>query len=104
VDLFNLLVAERESRYFGRALLEFLLPWARAGGDDLSRSYCARLGIEICPERLEGLAIAWWLERVARELKTYGDRLRRPVWMHENVDSVVAALVGSGPQAGGVRR
>ena len=91
-DLFNLLVAERASRYFGRALITFLLPWARAGGDDISRAYCQRLCLQIGPDRLEQLAIAWWLERITRELETYGDRAHRPAWLHENVEFVVDAL------------
>jgi thiamine kinase-like enzyme len=93
LDLINLRVGERESKYFGRALSEHLLPWARAGGDATSRAYCERLGLDLGPSQLEGLAIAWWLERVARELEEYGDRFRRPEWMRRNVELVLDALL-----------
>ena len=42
-----------------------LLPWARAGGDRLTRDYCHRLGIEVDPPALEALAVAYWLDRAA---------------------------------------
>ena len=87
-----MLTAEREPRYFGRALVEYLLPWARGGGDDLSRAYCERLGLDVGSQRLEALAFAYWLDRAARELETYGDRARRPVWLYENVERVTRAL------------
>lgn len=94
LDVLNLLVGEREPRHFGRALTSYLLPWARAGGDDLSRAYCDRLGLQLGAPQLRGLAIAWWLERAARELQTYGDRVRRPVWIQQNLEAVLAVLLG----------
>jgi hypothetical protein len=93
LDLINLLVGERESKYFGRALYDYLLPWARAGGDAVSRAYCDRLGLDIGPSQLEALSVAWWLERVARELEEYGDRVRRPEWLERNVALVLDALL-----------
>jgi aminoglycoside phosphotransferase (APT) family kinase protein len=96
VDLLNLYTAEHEPRYFGRALVEYLLPWARSGGDDIARAYCDRLGIGIRPGVLEALAIACWLERAARELETYGDRIGRPAWLLNNVEVALRALVGPG--------
>jgi hypothetical protein len=99
LDLLNLLTAEREPKHFGRALLEYLLPWAYAGGDDLSRAYFQRLGLDVGSDRLEALVVAYWLERSARELESYGDRARRPVWLLENVELVVRELVDG--RAGG---
>jgi hypothetical protein len=93
LDLMNLLVSEREPRHFGRALMTYLMPYAAAGGDDLTRAYCERLGLELTTFQFEALAIAWWLDRVARELQNYGDRMRRPVWVDENVRSVLTALL-----------
>lgn len=93
LDLVNLLAAERARRYFGRAIRTYLLPAARAGGDAPMRTYCERLGLALSPVQLEAIAIAWWLERVARELQTYGDRVKRPIWIQENVTFVVDELV-----------
>ena len=92
LDVLGLLVGERGSRYFGRTLHDYLLPWARAGGDDLSRDYCRRLDLDVGAAELEALAIAYWLDRAARELETYADRVRRPAWLRANVLDVVPAL------------
>jgi aminoglycoside phosphotransferase (APT) family kinase protein len=92
LDLLNLLASAREPKHFGRALVEYLLPWARTGGDELSRAYFERLGLEVGPEGLEALVVAYWLERSARELDSYGDRARRPIWLLENIELVVPEL------------
>jgi hypothetical protein len=98
LDLFNLLVAERECSNFGRGLVNYLLPVVRSAGNDPIARYCERVGVERDPELLEALAIAWWLERAAYELETYRDRRRRPAWLRQNVELVVAALLAEGPR------
>ena len=77
---------------WGPTLVEHLLPWARAGGDEPAREYCRRVGIEPTPERLEGLVAAYWLERLAYQLSTYADRSVRPRWLERNVTHVLRAL------------
>ncbi len=95
LDLLHLLLSahrDRTRQYLGSALVDHLLPWARSGGDDLVRSYLRQIDLELDPEQLERLAIAYWLDRMALEVKGFSDRARRPVWVRNNVDNVVAAL------------
>jgi hypothetical protein len=95
LDLFHLRLSSvfaQRRLFLGTALLEFLLPWARAGGDDLTRSYCERVGVEPTSQRLEDLVIAYWVTRTARELEMYADRVERPLWMKHNVDLVIDTL------------
>jgi len=79
-------------RDWGLTIVQGLLPWARDGGDELTRGFCRRLGIEPTEARLEALALAYWLERLAYQLSTYADRTERPVWVERNVDVVVRAV------------
>jgi Phosphotransferase enzyme family len=111
-DLFQLLAtAERERRRcsLGEALLGAVLPALRAGGDDLTRSYCERTGVPANPEVLEALAIAGWLQYVAYQLGVYADRGQRPRWVYGNLHRVLDTLqpdattpprVGTVPDAG----
>ena len=95
VDLLHLLLsAHREGtrEYLGPALVRHQLPWAETGGDEVVRSYCERLGIEVDATLLSRLVLAYWLSRVALELRSAPDRARRPVWMRNNVELVLDAL------------
>jgi phosphotransferase family enzyme len=78
---------------WGPLLLSRLLPWARAGGGDLIPDYMARLGISATPTELEALVGAYWLQRLAYQLTTYGDRAQRSQWLDRNVDLVAHALL-----------
>ena len=92
LDLFHLRLSsvfERTRQYLGTALVEHLVPWARAGGDEVARSYCAQIGLDPTAELLESLVVGYWLTRTARELEMYADRRQRPVWMRHNVAEVV---------------
>jgi aminoglycoside phosphotransferase (APT) family kinase protein len=98
IDLLHLRLStifQRRRQYLGDALVEHLLPWARAGGDEVARSYCRRIGLEIDPARLEALVAAYWITRTAQELGLYEDRVERPLWMRHNVEAVVPALASS---------
>jgi aminoglycoside phosphotransferase (APT) family kinase protein len=81
-------------RDWGVSIVEGLLPWARSGGDELTRGFCRRLGIEPTAALLEALAVAYWLERLAYQLSNLADRTERPVWVERNVDEVLRAVVG----------
>ena len=79
-------------RDWGLTVVRGLLPWARAGGDELTRGFCRRLGVQPSPALLEALAVAYWLERLGYQLSTYADRTERRVWLERNVDEVLRAL------------
>jgi phosphotransferase family enzyme len=98
LDLFKLLLeGDRLARRatLGASLVHFLLPWARAGGDETARGYCTRIGFDPEPRLLEHLLAAFWLDRFAYELRTVADRSERSDWMLSNIYNVVRALVPS---------
>lgn len=94
LDLLHLLLSahqERTRAYLGQALTGYLLPSLRAGVASVE-AYLRRIGLDLGPERVEQLAIAYWLDRMAQEAVSFADRARRPVWLRHNVDDVVAQL------------
>ena len=76
----------------GRRLTDMLLPFARAGGDERVRRYCAVTGTPADPRTLAGLAVAQWLTRMARELAPPLDPSRTSAWVAENLRTPLAAL------------
>jgi aminoglycoside phosphotransferase (APT) family kinase protein len=78
---------------WGRALLERLLPGARAGGDEPVRRYCREIGVEPDPRLLEAVAIAYWLEYASYQLRTHLDRRSQPAWLEGNIELVARELV-----------
>jgi phosphotransferase family enzyme len=96
LDFFKLILeAERLARRatLGASLVQFLLPWARSGGDEIARGYCSRIGLDPEPFLLERLVAAFWLDRFAYELQTFADRRTRTDWMHANIHTVIKELV-----------
>jgi aminoglycoside phosphotransferase (APT) family kinase protein len=89
-------VADRD---WGPTIVAGLLPWVAAGGDNVARAYCRRIGLEPSSAQLAALATAYWLERLAYQLRTFADRRRRPVWRERNVDLVLDALARFEPTA-----
>lgn len=71
-----------------------LWPLARAGGDARIRAHCDAVGVSKDAATLEALAIAYWLTRVARDLRTFADRPARGQWMEDNVRRPLAELAG----------
>jgi aminoglycoside phosphotransferase (APT) family kinase protein len=99
VDLFNFVLHEywaRAGGSLGAALVEWLVPWVRAGADERVRSYCDRLGLRLDGARLADVALAYWLERYAFQLAMYADRPQRRVWLEQNVLVVLRALSDGG--------
>lgn len=95
LDLFKLMF--EADRFAGRgtvgaSLVQFLLPWARAGGDEVARGYCSRIGFDPEPRLLERLVAAYWLDHYAYDLQTFSDRSARPDWMGANIEDVIPAL------------
>jgi aminoglycoside phosphotransferase (APT) family kinase protein len=76
----------------GTRLTRVLLPAAQHGGGDHMRSYCEATGTPQDQPTLTALAIAYWLDRVARELGSYGDRSGRASWIEANVHAPLRAL------------
>ena len=81
---------------WGPTIVSDLLPWAREGGDEVLRSLAQRIDVDVSPSKLEALAIAYWLARVAYQLSRYADRAERPIWMRQNVDAVLHELSATG--------
>jgi Phosphotransferase enzyme family len=81
---------------WGPSIVSDLLPWAREGGDDVLRTLARRIDVDVSPSKLEALVIAYWLARLRYQLSRYADRTERPVWMQQNVDSVLHALSALG--------
>lgn len=81
-------------RSHGRRCTAALWPLARSGGDERIRAYCEATATPREPATLEALAVAYWLTRVARDLRTFGDRAGRRRWMEENVHHPLAELAG----------
>lgn len=94
LDLLQLTVTRPplESRAFATVVADELLPWARAGGSVAARRYCEQLGLEGTAPLLRSLVLAFWLDRLARELDKCGDKGATPAWLARNVDPVLAAV------------
>jgi aminoglycoside phosphotransferase (APT) family kinase protein len=92
LDLLQLKVtgARLGDRPFGEVIARHLLPWARAGGDATTLTYCERVGFAAPPAVLERLVLAFWLDRLAQELAKCGDK-EVDSWVAENVRPVLAA-------------
>ena len=96
LDLIQLrinMVRAGTKQFLGPAIVDYLLPWAKAGGDDVTRAYASRLGVTTETSLLEALVVAYWLDRIGHELESHSDRAQRPVWMHRNVEFVLQGIV-----------
>jgi aminoglycoside phosphotransferase (APT) family kinase protein len=74
---------------WGRAVLDRLVPNARAGGDETVRRYCRGVGLDPDPELLEALVLAYWLEYAAYQLRAHPDRHDQPEWIERNLELVL---------------
>ena len=77
---------------WGRIVVARLLPWADSGGDELVGDYCRRLSFEPHPERLRGLALAFWLDLMALHLRLHPWRRNDSRWIGRNIDGVIRSL------------
>jgi hypothetical protein len=87
---------ELSGRHLGAIVVDDLLPLAQAGGDELLRRACRRIGIELTPRELVNLVGAYWLNAVAHEVADPDRDPDRPTdrrWRQVNVEHVVRALV-----------
>jgi aminoglycoside phosphotransferase (APT) family kinase protein len=74
---------------WGPGLVRHLVPWARSGGDEVARGYCARVGAPSGARWLEAAVLAYWLDRVAYQLRTHVHRHSQPRWLERNVAHVL---------------
>lgn len=100
LDLMHLLLlADRRARRLshGSRCTEVLLPLVQGGGDERLRRYCAEVGVPPEAAVLTGLALAYWVWRVGRDLRTYRDRPERPEWMEGNLHLPLRRLARLAP-------
>ena len=76
---------------WGPMIVRKLVPWARSNGDELVHDYCRRLGFSVDERRLAALVFAYWLDRVACQLRTHRHRLTDRRWLGRNVALVLRA-------------
>ncbi len=69
----------------GRTFSEVLWPLAKRGGDERIRLYCAETGTPCDVRTLEGLAMAHWLLRTARDGLVRVERVRSRRWFADNI-------------------
>jgi aminoglycoside phosphotransferase (APT) family kinase protein len=99
MDLLHLHVSSKRwltNGHLGPVLTNETLPWAREGGrsDDV-RDYCRRIDLELTSKQVEALVVAYWLDRIGYELRTFTDRTR-PSWVEQNVDAVLDTVLSGG--------
>lgn len=95
LDLFHLRATAEQARrrgHLGPVIVEHMIPWARAGGDEAARALAGRLAIEVEPRLLTVLVAAYWFDFLARDLRKWADRAEREPWLKENIDRVIPAL------------
>jgi hypothetical protein len=81
-----------EDDEWGRTIVDHLLPWADAGGDEVTRDYCRRVGFEPDPAHLRALALAFWLDLIALHLRLHPFRRGDRRWIERNIDLVARAV------------
>ena len=92
LDLFQLRINAEQPHVdlaWGPTIVRHLLPQARAGGDALTRTFCARIEIAPTREQLTALVAGYWLDRLAYQLGSYAERRRQPTFIAQNVEAVI---------------
>ncbi|MBN1529704.1 MAG: phosphotransferase [Thermoleophilaceae bacterium] len=99
LDLFDLIALSRrrvKDLTPGERFTEVLWPLVRAGGDERIHHYCRATGVSPDLQTLEGLAVAYWLNRVARQLHPLAVFLQREGWAQRNLHGPIQRLVQAG--------
>lgn len=95
LDLLHLLATSMRARRrlsHGERCTRQLWPLARAGGDARIASYCERTATPRDPDLLLALSQAYWLARVAGDVRRFGDRIANPEWLERNARRPLAEL------------
>ena len=82
---------------WGRSVVEHLLPWSRRPADAVTARYCELVGVEPDTSTLEALALAYWLDRLAYQIRTHRFRRSQQGWLARNVDEVLDAVMRAEP-------
>lgn len=88
LDLLHLLATSRprlRRLSHGDRCVRRLWPLVRAGGDARIASYCERTATPRDADRLVALSQAYWLVRVAGDMRRFGDRVATSEWVERNV-------------------
>jgi Phosphotransferase enzyme family len=99
IDLFDLIALSRrrvKDLTPGERFTEVLWPLVRAGGNERMLAYCRAVGVSPDLQTLEGLAVAYWLNRVARQLHPLAVFLQREGWAQRNLHGPIQRLVAAG--------
>jgi hypothetical protein len=80
----------------GERFTEVLWPLVRNGGEERISRYCKELGLRPSLEVLEGLAVAYWLSRVGRQLHPLSVFPQREGWMERNLHGPLRRLAAAG--------
>ena len=99
IDLFDLIALSRrrvKDLTPGERFTEVLWPLVRAGGNERIQEYCRKVGVSPDLQTLEGLAVAYWLNRVARQLHPLAVFLQREGWAQRNLHGPIQRLVAAG--------
>ncbi|HEU0023647.1 MAG TPA: phosphotransferase [Thermoleophilaceae bacterium] len=99
LDLFDLIaLSRRRVRDLppGERFTEVLWPLARAGGNERVQAYCRALEVPADLETLEALAVAYWLNRTARQLVPLSVFPGREGWLKRNVHGPIRRLAAEG--------
>jgi hypothetical protein len=73
-----------------------LWPLVRAGGNERMHAYCRGVGVSPDLQTLEALAVAYWLNRVGRQLHPLAVFLQREGWKESNLHGPIRRLVAAG--------
>jgi aminoglycoside phosphotransferase (APT) family kinase protein len=95
LDLLHLRHSEARSvpdEHWGASVVQSLVPWARGAIDPSTARYAAVAGFEPDPDTLEALVLAYWLDRLAYQIRTHRFRQSQERWLVRNVDHVLHAL------------
>lgn len=77
---------------WGGAIIDYLHPLLRGGGDAVIRAYLERLGLDVKPSQLEAFAASYWLTRASYQIGMYRDRASDGHWIRQNVIRVLDAF------------
>ena len=99
LDLFDLIALSRKrvrDLTPGERFTEVLWPLVRNGGNEQTRAYCKAVGVSPDLQTLEALAVAYWLNRVGRQLHPLAVFLQREGWNESNLHGPIRKLVAAG--------